>query len=74
MYVNTSDQLKSKRIVAYCDQSELERQLNATEFEVDAKKIKVIDKETIKQRIGKSPDEADSFVLAVQAVYETMKL
>lgn len=74
MYVNVSDQLKSRRIVSYCDHSELERQLDATEFEVDAKKIKVIPKDIIKQRIGKSPDEADSFVLAVQAVYETMKL
>ncbi|MGM0341683.1 phage terminase large subunit, partial [Enterococcus sp. AZ007] len=74
MYINASDQLKSKRVVSYCDHSELERQLNATEFEVDAKKIKVISKDIIKQRIGKSPDEADSFVLAIQAVYETMKL
>ncbi|MDT2484130.1 PBSX family phage terminase large subunit [Enterococcus avium] len=74
MYVNTSDQLKSKRVVAYCDKSELERQLNATEFEVDAKKIKVIEKDIIKQRIGKSPDEADGFVLAIQSVYETMNL
>lgn len=74
MYINASDQLKSKRIVAYCDKSELERQLNATEFEVDAKKIKVISKDIIKERIGKSPDEADSFVLAIQAVYEVMNL
>ncbi|MFB8449012.1 PBSX family phage terminase large subunit [Enterococcus thailandicus] len=74
MYINVSDQLKSKRVVAYCDKSELERQLNATEFEVDAKKIKVISKDIIKERIGKSPDEADSFVLAIQAVYETMNL
>ncbi|MBO0459539.1 PBSX family phage terminase large subunit [Enterococcus hulanensis] len=74
MYVNASDQLKSKRIVSYCDKSELERQLNATEFEVDAKKIKVISKDIIKERIGKSPDEADSFVLAIQAIYEVMNL
>lgn len=74
MYVNTSDQLKAKRVVAYCDKTELERQLNATEFIVDAKKIQVISKDVIKQRIGKSPDEADSFVLAIQAVYETMNL
>nr|DAV18237.1 MAG TPA: large terminase [Caudoviricetes sp.] len=74
MYVNASDQLKSKRVVAYCDISELERQLNATEFEVDAKRIKVISKDIIKQRISKSPDEADSFVLAIQAVYEVMNL
>ncbi|OJG76526.1 PBSX family phage terminase, large subunit [Enterococcus pallens] len=74
MYTNASDQLKSKRVIAYCDKSELERQLNATEFEMDAKKIKVIPKDIIKQRIGKSPDEADSFVLAIQAVYEIMNL
>lgn len=74
MYTNASDQLKSKRVIAYCDKSELERQLNATEFEMDAKKIKVISKDIIKQRIGKSPDEADSFVLAIQAVYEIMNL
>lgn len=74
MYINASDQLKSKRVVAYCDASELERQLNATEFEMDAKKIKVIAKDIIKERIGMSPDEADSFVLGIQAIYETMQL
>lgn len=74
MYINVSDQLKSKRVVAYCDIAELERQLNATELEVDVKKIKVVSKDIIKERIGKSPDEADSFVLAIQAVYETMNL
>lgn len=74
MYINASDQLKSKRVVAYCDVSELERQLNATEFEMDAKKIKVIAKDIIKERIGMSPDEADSFVLGIQAIYETMQL
>jgi|GEM_PF-6518691 len=74
MYTNASDQLKSKRVVAYCDKSELERQLNATEFEVTAKEIIVISKDVIKQRIGMSPDEADSFVLAIQAVYEVMNL
>ncbi|MDT2685817.1 phage terminase large subunit [Enterococcus gallinarum] len=74
MYINASDQLKSKRVVAFCDVVELEKQLNATEFEVQEKKIKVIPKEVIKQRIGYSPDEADSFVLVVQAIYETMRL
>ncbi|USI66773.1 PBSX family phage terminase large subunit [Lactococcus petauri] len=74
MYVNASDQLRSKRVEAYCDVSELEKQLNATELEVDAKQIKVIPKDIIKQRIGKSPDEADSFVLAIQAIYDRMKL
>lgn len=74
MYVNASDQLRSKRVEAYCDVSELEKQLNATELEVDAKQIKVIPKDIIKQRIGKSPDEADSFVLAIQATYDRMKL
>lgn len=74
MYINTSDQLKSKRVVAFCDVTELTKQLDATEFEMQEKKIKVIPKETIKQRIGHSPDEADSLVLAIQAVYETMRL
>lgn len=74
MYINVSDQLKSKRVVAYSDATELERQLNATEFEVTAKEIKVISKDIIKQRIGKSPDEADSFALAMLAIYETMNL
>lgn len=74
MYINVSDQLKSKRVVAYADATELERQLNATEFEIDSKKIKVISKDIIKQRIGKSPDEADSFALAMLAIYETMNL
>lgn len=74
MYINTSDQLRSKRIEAYCDVTELERQLSATELEVDAKQIKVIPKDIIKQRIGKSPDEADAFVLSIQAIYDRMKL
>lgn len=74
MYINASDQLKSKRVVAYADAEELERQLNATEFEITAKEIYVIKKDVIKQRIGKSPDEADSFVLAIQAIYDTFNL
>lgn len=74
MYINASDQLKSKRVVAYADSEELERQLNATEFEITAKEIYVIKKEVIRQRIGKSPDEADSFVLAIQAIYDTFNL
>jgi len=72
MYVNVSDQLKAKRVVSYIDHTELENQLNATEFIVDSKKIQVISKDIIKQRIGKSPDEADSFALAVQAVHDYM--
>ena len=74
MYVNASDQLKSKRVVAYADDRELGKQLDATEFIVDSKTIKVIPKDTIKSRIGKSPDEADSFVLAIQAIYDIMRL
>lgn len=74
MYINASDQLRSKRVEAFCDVSELEKQLNATELEVDAKQIKVISKDIIKQRIGKSPDEADAFVLAIQAIYDRMRL
>ena len=74
MYINASDQLRSKRVIAYCDVSELEKQLSATEFEMQEKKIKVIPKETIKQRIGHSPDEADSFVLMIQSIYETMRI
>lgn len=74
MYLNASEQLKAKRVVAYCDKNELERQLNATEFEMTAKEIMVIKKDVIKERLGKSPDEADSFVLAIQAVYELMEL
>ncbi|EGP4894203.1 hypothetical protein FI615_001689 [Enterococcus faecium] len=74
MYLNVSEQLKAKRVVAYCDKNELERQLNATEFEMTAKEITVIKKDLIKERLGKSPDEADSFVLAIQAVYDLMRL
>ncbi|OFI46744.1 hypothetical protein BG262_02800 [Floricoccus penangensis] len=70
MYLNASDQLQSKRVVAYADCEELERQLGATEFEITSKEYKVISKDTIKARIGKSPDEADSFVLATQGIYD----
>lgn len=74
MYINVSDQLRAKRVVAYCDATELERQLDATELDVNAKEILVIPKDIIKQRIGHSPDESDSFALAVQAAYDIMKL
>lgn len=74
MYINVSDQLRAKRVVAYCDATDLERQLNATELDVNAKEILVIPKDIIKQRIGHSPDESDSFALAVQAAYDIMKL
>lgn len=74
MYINVSDQLRAKRVVAYCDPTELERQLDATELDVNAKEILVIPKDIIKQRIGHSPDESDSFALAVQAAYDIMKL
>jgi len=72
MYINASDQLKSKNVIALGDCNELERQLRATEFVQDSRHISVIPKDTIKARIGKSPDEADAFVLAIQAVYDTM--
>ncbi len=74
MYLNASEQLRSKRVVALGDKSELEKQLDATELVADSRSIKVISKDVIKSRIGHSPDEADSFVLAIQAIYETMRL
>lgn len=73
MYINASDQLRNKNVVALGDCSELERQLNATDLQQDSRNISVIPKETIKSRIGgKSPDESDAFVLAIQSVYDVM--
>lgn len=72
MYLNTSEQLRNRKVVSYCESNELSRELDATEFITDAKKIKVIPKDVIKSRIGKSPDYADSFVLCIQAIYDFM--
>lgn len=74
MYLNVSEQLRNKNVVAYCECNELIKQLDATEFEMTSKQIKVIDKKIIKARVGHSPDEADSFVLGVQAIYDFMRL
>lgn len=68
MYLNASEQLRSKRVVAYFgneDVRTLKKKLDVTDLIVDSKNIKVIPKDVIKSRIGYSPDEADSFVLAI---------
>ena len=70
MYLNASEQLRNRKVVSYCEANELIKELDATEFITDAKKIKVIAKDVIKSRIGKSPDYADSFVLCIQAIYD----
>ena len=72
MYLNASEQLRNRKVVSYSDISGLVKELDATEFVTDARKIKVIPKDIIKSRIGKSPDYADAFVLCVQAVYDFM--
>ncbi|WP_430598247.1 phage terminase large subunit [Enterococcus sp. AZ177] len=72
MYLNTSEQLRNRKVVSYCESNELSKELDATEFITDARKIKVIPKDVIKSRIGKSPDYADSFVLCIQAIYDFM--
>lgn len=72
MYLNASEQLRNRKVVSYCDSSNLVKELDATEFITDAKKIKVIPKDVIKSRIGKSPDYADCFVLCIQAIYDFM--
>lgn len=72
MYLNASEQLRNRKVVSYCESNELNRELDATEFITDARKIKVIPKDVIKSRIGKSPDYADSFVLCIQAIYDFM--
>lgn len=72
MYLNASEQLRNRKVISYCDIAELVKELDATEFITDAKKIKVIPKDVIKSRIGKSPDYADCFVLCIQAIYDFM--
>lgn len=72
MYLNASEQLRNRKVVSYCETSELTKELDATEFITDARKIKVIPKDIIKSRIGKSPDYADCFVLCIQAIYDFM--
>ncbi|AXH73429.1 MAG: terminase large subunit [Caudoviricetes sp.] len=74
MYLNASEQLRNKKVIAYCDITELVRELDATEFLTDSKKIKVISKDVIKKRIGRSPDYSDSFVLCLQSIYDYMRL
>jgi hypothetical protein len=51
-------------MLALPDDPELRQELTAPRFEVTARGIKIEPKDAIKERIGRSPDKADAFVLA----------
>lgn len=47
------------------DDPELERELKEINYEIKYGKIKIESKEDIKQRLGRSPDRADAFIMAL---------
>jgi len=70
VYHQASVQMKSGN-VQIDDDYTLMKQLNATKYKKDNGRIYINSKEEIKEVIGTSPDRADSWVLAVEALRYT---
>lgn len=67
VYHRASIQMKSGNVQVDDDYT-LMKQLNATKYKKDNGRIYINSKEEIKEVIGSSPDRADSWVLAVEAL------
>lgn len=70
MYLDMADLISHKKLLGTSDViAQLKEQMNATKLEETSNnKKKIIDKKFIKSKIGKSPDELDSTVLAIYGI------
>jgi len=73
VYHRAAIQMKSGNVQVDDDYT-LMKQLNATKYKKDNGRIYILSKEEIKEVIGTSPDRADAWVLAVEALKYTHSL